>query len=88
MHTPVAQTHWNEGAVMALSTIGVRTRWVLTVMYNTQNPWIYGLRGLSPRANCTDRATAACRQSKCQLLRIESVAWSAQRILTAVFTVF
>jgi hypothetical protein len=25
------------------------------------------LRGLSPRANYTDRATAACRRSKCQL---------------------
>jgi hypothetical protein len=29
------------------------------------------LRGLSPRANYTDRATAACRRSYCQLLRIE-----------------
>jgi hypothetical protein len=28
------------------------------------------LRGLSPRANYTDRATAACRRSWCQLLRI------------------
>jgi hypothetical protein len=27
--------------------------------------------GLSPRANYTDRATAACRRSDCQLLRIE-----------------
>jgi hypothetical protein len=25
------------------------------------------LRGLSPRANYTDRATAACRRSDCQL---------------------
>jgi hypothetical protein len=25
------------------------------------------LHGLSPRANYTDRATAACRQSDCQL---------------------
>jgi hypothetical protein len=32
------------------------------------------LNGLSPRA------TAACRRSQCQLLRIESVAWSARRI--------
>jgi hypothetical protein len=31
------------------------------------------LHGLSPRANYTDRATAACRRSDCQLLRIESV---------------
>jgi hypothetical protein len=30
------------------------------------------LHGLSPRANYTDRATAACRPSDCQLLRIDS----------------
>jgi hypothetical protein len=29
------------------------------------------LHGLSPRANYTDRATAACRRSDCQLLRIK-----------------
>jgi hypothetical protein len=29
------------------------------------------LHGLSPRANYTDRATAACRWSHCQLLRIK-----------------
>jgi hypothetical protein len=28
------------------------------------------LHGLSPRANYTDRATAACQRSDCQLLRI------------------
>jgi hypothetical protein len=28
-------------------------------------------RGLSPRANYTDRATEVCRRSKCRLLRIE-----------------
>jgi hypothetical protein len=28
------------------------------------------LHGLSPRANYTDQATATCRQSDCQLLRI------------------
>jgi hypothetical protein len=38
----------------------------------------------SPQANYNDRATAACRRSYCQLLRIDGVAWSAQRILTAV----
>jgi hypothetical protein len=43
--------------------------------------------GLSPRANYTDRATAACRRSDCQLLRIEGATWSALRIPTAVFTV-
>jgi hypothetical protein len=35
------------------------------------------LRGLSPRANYTDRATADCRRSDCQLLRIEGATWSA-----------
>jgi hypothetical protein len=34
------------------------------------------LRGLSPQANYTDRATAACRRSDCLLLRIEGATWS------------
>jgi hypothetical protein len=38
----------------------------------------------SPQANYTDRATATRQQSKFQLLRIEGVEWSAQRIPTAV----
>jgi hypothetical protein len=42
------------------------------------------LRSFSPQANYTDRATATCRRIKCQLLRIEVVAWPAQRIATAV----
>jgi hypothetical protein len=46
------------------------------------------LHGLSPRANYTDRATAACRRSDCQILRIEGAMWSAWRIPTAVFSVF
>jgi hypothetical protein len=43
--------------------------------------------GLSSLANYTDRATAACRRSDCQLLRIEGATWSAWRIPTAVFSV-
>jgi hypothetical protein len=35
------------------------------------------LHGLSPRANYTVRATAACRRSDCQRLRIEGATWSA-----------
>jgi hypothetical protein len=35
------------------------------------------LHGLSPRANYTYRATAACRRSDCQLVRIEGATWSA-----------
>jgi hypothetical protein len=38
----------------------------------------------SPQANYTDRASAACRWTSCQLLRIEGVASWAQRIPTAV----
>jgi hypothetical protein len=46
------------------------------------------LHGLSPRANYTDRVTAACRRSDCQLLRIKGATWSAWRIPTAVLSVF
>jgi hypothetical protein len=42
------------------------------------------LCGLSLQANYTDRVAAACQRSYCQLLRVEGVAWSAQRIPTAV----
>jgi hypothetical protein len=35
------------------------------------------LHGLSPRANYTDRETATCRPSDCQLVRIEGATWSA-----------
>jgi hypothetical protein len=38
----------------------------------------------SPQANYTDRAAAAFRRSYCQLLRIEGVAWLAQRLPAAV----
>jgi hypothetical protein len=40
------------------------------------------LRGLSPRANYTDWATAARQRSYCQLLQIEGVAWSGRMIPT------
>jgi hypothetical protein len=46
------------------------------------------LHGLSPRANYTDRATAACRRSDCQLLRIRGDTLSPWRIPTAVLSVF
>jgi hypothetical protein len=35
------------------------------------------LHGLSPRANYTDRTTAACRRRDYQLLRKEGATWSA-----------
>jgi hypothetical protein len=44
----------------------------------------YGIKlnsvAFSVQANYTDRATGACGRSYCKLLRIEGVAWSAQRI--------
>jgi hypothetical protein len=39
--------------------------------------FFFKLHGLSPRANYTDRATAGCRRSDCQLLQIEGATWSA-----------
>jgi hypothetical protein len=50
-------------------------------MYKTKR------RGLSARANYTDGASAACRPKLVPALRIEGVAWSAQRIPTAVFSI-
>jgi hypothetical protein len=44
------------------------------------------VRGLSTRAKYTDRLTATCRRSKCQLLRIEGATWSVWKIPTAVLT--
>jgi membrane protein implicated in regulation of membrane protease activity len=46
------------------------------------------LHVLSPRANYTDRATAASRRSGCQLMRIRGATWSAWRNPTAVFSIF
>jgi hypothetical protein len=46
------------------------------------------LCGLSPRANYTNQATAACRRSQCQLLWLEGVTRSEQRILLIVFLIF
>jgi hypothetical protein len=46
------------------------------------------LRGLSPLASSTNRVTAACRRSYCQLMRLEGFEWSAQRIPPAVFSDF
>jgi hypothetical protein len=42
----------------------------------------------SSQVNYTDRATPACWRNQCQLLQIEGVAWSAQRITSVVNSVF
>jgi hypothetical protein len=49
----------------------------LDIDRNTVLVYEFKLHGLSPRANYTDRATAACRRSDCQLSRIEGATWSA-----------
>jgi hypothetical protein len=46
------------------------------------------LHGLSSRTKYTDRATASCRRSDCQLLRIEGATWWAWRIPAAVVSIF
>jgi hypothetical protein len=56
---------------------------IIIIIIQTNN-----IHGLSPRAKYTDRATAACRRSDCQLLRIEGTTWSAWLIPTAVFSIF
>jgi hypothetical protein len=71
------------------SSLGLNLLYI--VFYNTPSntssiKYIYlktKLCGCSPHANNTDRATAACRRSR-QPLRVEGVAWSAQRIPTVV----
>jgi hypothetical protein len=66
------------------------SQFICFLLYNEQttNTNKNKLRGLSPKANYTDRVTAACQRIDLQLLRIEGVVWSAQRIPTAVFSVF
>jgi hypothetical protein len=54
---------------------------LLSSKFGKQSSHIFKLKkkkdGLGPRANYTDRATAACRRSDCQLLQIEGDTWSA-----------
>jgi hypothetical protein len=49
----------------------------LEFYHNYTNILLKKIHCLSPRANYTDRATAACRRSDCQLLRIKGATWSA-----------
>jgi hypothetical protein len=54
----------------------------LYTISNKKNSMVWVLK------NYTDRATAACRRSDCQLLRIKGATWSTWRIPTAVLSVF
>jgi hypothetical protein len=64
-----------ENIQMDLGEMGwVCVDWISLAQDKEQ--WEKKLHGLSPRANYTDRAAAACRRSACQLLRIEGATWS------------
>jgi hypothetical protein len=79
------QWYWTRsGTFQHISFAFPRECWDM----NKLNTKTTKLRGLSPRAKYTDRATAACRRSYCQLLRIEGATWSAWGIPTAVFSAF
>jgi hypothetical protein len=73
----------NSGSAV-VNTDHQTTEAVYFLLHKTKNK----LHGLSPRANYTGRAAAACRRSDCQLLWIKGATWSAWRIPTAVFSVF
>jgi hypothetical protein len=67
--------------------IAYRCSWMLSTFHSSGCHMFYHVKklgGLSQRANYTGRATAASWRSKWQRLRVENVAWSAQRIPTAV----
>jgi hypothetical protein len=72
-----------RASCLSLSKIGVKI-WSLRLDGFVKKK----THGLSPRANYTDRATAASRRNVCQLLRIKGATWSVWRIPTAVFSVF
>jgi hypothetical protein len=70
---PVAQpVSFGDGVPFLRSSLVTKNELASVVVKQTNK-----LHSLSPRANYTDRATAACRQSDCQLLRIEGATWSA-----------
>jgi hypothetical protein len=71
-------------AVCHSNQSSIRFGFVILWRYKTKTK----LHGLSPRANYTDRATAACRRSDCQLARIEGATWSAWWIPPAAFLGF
>jgi hypothetical protein len=84
-----AKKPWLSGVSISDSQYGWRS-WFISLahimfQFSNQTPAkSTKLRRFSLQASYTDRATAACRRSYCQLLRIEGVAWSAQRIPMAV----
>jgi hypothetical protein len=74
---------FKDGAICSSETSVDYQRTTRRYITKDRTPNI-NLRNFSPQANYTNRAIAACRRSWCQLLSIEGVAWSAQRIPTTV----
>jgi hypothetical protein len=66
------------------TSVSLGTGCIFRTLLSKRNGMKTKLRGFSPQANYTDRATAENRRRLCQLSRIEGVTWSAQRIPTAV----
>jgi hypothetical protein len=63
---------WPE---LSLYSLTLSTTLYCSEHFGTERTEKIKLHGLSPRANYTDRATAACRRSDCQRLRIEGATW-------------
>jgi hypothetical protein len=73
----VLARHYAGSVNLEICNIGVPNYNILRTARRIYTCKKKNLHGLSPRANYTDRATAACRRSDCQLLRIEGAMWSA-----------
>jgi hypothetical protein len=61
----------------------LKINWQPFATYNNINIWLWPYRPKHIKKNSmayTDRASAACRRSDCQLLRLEGAMWSAWRI--------
>jgi hypothetical protein len=76
--------HFREKTATRTGSIKEQCKRMLNTAVSTKRDF----RGMSPRANCTDRATAACRRSYCQLLQIDGAACSVRQVPTTKFSVF
>jgi hypothetical protein len=84
-------TYWHQSEECPHIGISLKSSHILASVWRVptySSEALKKLHGLSPRANYTDRATAACRRSDYQRLRLEGATWSAWRIPTAVFSDF
>jgi hypothetical protein len=75
--TMIHSQEWSLYTGSTFLRLETTLQWAALCMNSSIKKKLYGL---SPRANYTDRATAACRRSDCQILRIEGATWSVWRI--------